>query len=42
MRAGLVETPPAPVSVPSSRLRVETAIDKYLVSLRTTAHRGHI
>jgi integrase/recombinase XerD len=30
MRAGLVETPPAPVSVPSSRLRVETAIDKYL------------
>lgn len=30
MRAGLVEAPPAPVIVPSDRLRVDTAIEKYL------------
>jgi integrase/recombinase XerD len=30
MRAGLVEAPPVAVSVQSNRLRVDTAIDKYL------------
>ena len=30
MRAGLVEAPPAPVVVDSNRLRVDTAIEKYL------------
>ena len=42
MRAGLVEAPPALVSVSSNRLRVDTAIDKYLDFIKNHRSPGRI